>query len=432
MTSKIIDYRLDGIYRQRQEGFFMQRVKLPAGVISSVQARGVARIAETFGHGIIHLTTRGSMEIHWLREENLPPVKRELGKAGLTSRGACGGAVRGIVCGAHGSDKFPAIETMARRLQRHFTGNPRFERLPKKFKIGLEADVSGGRHLIQDAGLVLARSEEGRCWYDVWVAGGLGREPQAGFLLEREVDERRIIPLLEAIVRVYASHTPAGKRLKCLVREIGEDELRSRISAEPGAREELPEVVALPEHLLPSPGHRQRFEVQVFAGLLPSDKLRLLADFADARADGSLIVTVDQNLACVLAEGVDEAAALRELEEAGFNQGLRPEQTVFRVCPGAHECLAGLAPTRDIAQAVLDALGTEGTKLAWAISGCPNSCTQPQLADVGIVISRLVVDKDGNKAPGFDLYRRNNGGLGEKVGELLTLDDLLEGVRRIG
>ena len=122
---------------------------------------------------------------------------------------------------------------MARRLHRHFTGNPRFERLPKKFKIGIEADVSGRRHLIQDVGLVLSDSNANGSRYDVYVAGGLGREPQAGFLFEAAVSENRIIPLIEAIARVYAAHTPAGKRLKHLIREIGEQEFRGGCALEP-------------------------------------------------------------------------------------------------------------------------------------------------------------------------------------------------------
>ena len=432
MTSKINDYRLDGMYRQRQEGFFMQRVKLPVGVISSVQARGVASIAKTFGQGTIHLTTRGSMEIHWLREEDLPLVKRELGKVGLTSRGACGGAVLGIVCGAQGSDKFPALETIARRLQRHFTGNPRFEHQPKKFKIGIEADITSGRHLIQDVGLVLTRIEEESCRYDIWIAGGLGREPQAGFLLAKDIDERRIIPLIEAIVTVYASHAPAGKRLKHVAREIGEATLRRKIFAEPCAKEELPPINSLPESLLPPPANRQQFEVRVFAGLLASDDLRLLADFADFRADGALRVTADQNLAFVLAERIDGATAKMELEATGFKWTSQPASIEFRVCPGCHECLAGLAPTRDIAKTIQEAVGAEGSQLTWAISGCPNSCTQPQLANAGIVTSRLVTGEDGNKEPRFDLFRNTGTGLGEKVGELLTIGELQEAVRRIG
>ena len=81
MSVQASEYRLDGIYRQRQDGFFMQRVKLAAGVISAAQARTVADIAERFGRGTIHLTSRGSMEIHWLAEHGsrsaLGPVKRD-------------------------------------------------------------------------------------------------------------------------------------------------------------------------------------------------------------------------------------------------------------------------------------------------------------------------------------------------------------------
>jgi len=432
MTIETRDYRLDGIYRQRQDGFFMQRVKLPAGVISAPQAGVVADIARNFGRAAIHLTTRGNLEIHWLREVDLPAVKLELAKTGLTSRGACGGAVRGITCASQGSQGFPALETMARRLQRHFTGNPRFERLPKKFKIGIEADLVGGRHLIQDVGLVLSRLEEGLARYDVWVAGGLGREPRAAFLLAEAVEEQRIIPLVEAIVAVYCAHAPAGRRLKYLAEELGEDELRRRIEAQPSAVEELPPVNGLPEHLIPAPNGRKRLEVRLFAGLVTSDQLQKLAAFADARADGALMLTADQDVAFLLAEDTDDAAAGRELAEAGFNLGLRSGQTRFRVCPGNHECLAGLAATRDVARAVMDALGPEGAKLTWALSGCPNSCTQPQLADAGIAVSRLAAVADGGKEPLFDLYRRSSGGLGQRVREHLTIEELLEAVRHIG
>ena len=225
--------RIDGIYKQRQEGFFMQRVKLAAGVISAIQARKVAAISARFGQGTIHLTSRGSMEIHWLKAEDLPLVKRELATVGLTSRGACGGAVRGITCSSQGAVGFPLLEALSRRLHRHFTGNPRFEGLPKKFKIGIEADAANGRHLIQDVGLVLTKQADGRGWYDVWIAGGLGREPQPGFLLAEAVAEERLIPLIEAIVRVYATHAPPPKRMKFLANEFGPEKLRQWISEEP-------------------------------------------------------------------------------------------------------------------------------------------------------------------------------------------------------
>ena len=430
MTTPTKDYRLDGIYKQRQPGFFMQRVKLPAGVISAEQARTVAAVSSRFGQGTIHLTTRGSIEIHWLKEEDRPKVKRELAMSGLTSRGACGGAVRGITCGSQGAQGFPALETLARRLHRHFAGNPRFERLPKKFKIGIEADVVSGRHLIQDVGLVLARLDEGRAFYDVWIAGGLGREPQASFLFVEDLPEERVIPMVEAILRVYAAHAPPPKRLKFLAKEFGVEKLRRLIEAEASYSEELPPVSGFPEGLVPSPLGRQRTELPVFAGKMTADQLVVIANGADNLADGVLMITANQNIAMLLSPDADAMSKLSSLQQAA---GSDPACLVpaLRVCPGNHECQMGLAATRDVAKELLLHMGEQGQKLSWALSGCPNSCSQPQLADIGIVSSRLTADADGQKTPRFDVYRRQHAGLGLKVHEGLTVTELLETVRLI-
>ncbi|MBT0654571.1 nitrite/sulfite reductase [Geomobilimonas luticola] len=432
MTTHGTEYRLDGIYRQRQEGYFMQRVKLPAGAISALQARAVAEIAEQFGRGLVHLTVRGSMEIHWIGEGNLPDVKKALGRAGLTSRGACGGAVRGVTCNSQGTAGFPVLENLARRLHRHFTGNPRFERLPKKFKIGIEADRGGKRHLIQDVGLVLVRTDQGQGWYDVWIAGGLGREPREGFLLAEGVAETRLIPLIETILRVYAAHTPPGKRLKHLVREIGRDELLRRIEADPSAHEELPPVTGLPESLVPGSRDGETIEVPFFAGEIQSDDLRTLADIADTRAGGMLMVTGAQNMAVTLPAGSNPEEFRNELTRAGFTADRREEKVTFRICPGSHECIMGLTPTRDAARKVVDAMGPAAESLSWALSGCQNSCSQPQLADIGIVSSRLVAGDDGQRTPRFDIYRSRKEGLGEKTAEGLDMDALLAEVRQLG
>jgi ferredoxin-nitrite reductase len=425
------EYRLDGIYKQRQDGFYMQRVKLAAGVISSGQARTVAAVSTRFGQGSIHLTTRGSIEIHWLKEDDLPLVKRELAMAGLTSRGACGGAVRGITCSSQGTRGFPLLETLARRLHRHFTGNPRFEQLPKKFKIGIEADTTGGRHLIQDVGLVLAGSEEGHAFFDIWIAGGLGREPRPGFLFLERVAEERIIPIIEAIVRVYTAHAPPPKRLKYLAIEFGEQKLRELIEAEPSYGEEVPKFSGLPEHLVPASHGLLRLELPVFAGKLTAVQLSLIADAADRLSAGVLMISANQDIALLLSAGVDaagELTTLRQVTDLPFAKSVE----AFRICPGSHECKMGLAATREVAGRLLANINEAGKKLDWALSGCPNSCTQPQLADVGIVVSRLTAEVDGQKTPRFDVYRRMNSGLGDKVHGSLTEAELTETVRSIG
>ncbi|MDD2736540.1 MAG: nitrite/sulfite reductase [Desulfuromonadaceae bacterium] len=430
MSAAGAEYRLDGIYKQRQDGFYMQRVKLAAGVISSSQARTVAAVSTRFGQGTIHLTTRGSIEIHWLKEDDLPLVKRELAMTGLTSRGACGGAVRGITCGSQGAQGFPLLETLARRLHRHFTGNPRFERLPKKFKIGVEADAKGGRHLIQDVGLVLAGYEDERAFFDIWIAGGLGKEPRAGFLLSEKVAEERIIPIIEAIIRVYTDHAPPPKRLKFLAKEFGEEKLRRLIQEETAYREDIPAASGLPEHLVPASHELERLELPVFGGKLTAEQLSAIADAADRLATGVLMVTADQDIALLLSPGIESADELNKLRQSTGMAFVKSVAT-FRICPGSHECQMGLAATRDVTGRLMAHISETGKKLSWALSGCGNSCSQPQLADVGIVASRLTADADGQKTPRFDLYRRQNSGLGLKTQEGLTTEELIETLRYI-
>jgi sulfite reductase beta subunit-like hemoprotein len=422
--------RIEGIYKQPHEGFGMLRVKLPAGVLSAGQARGIAAIAAEFARGALHLTTRGSIELHWLREENLLTVKGRLAALGLTSRGACGGAVRGITCADQGSVGFPQVEALARRLQRHFTGNPRYERLPKKFKIGITADDHSRSHLIQDAGLVLKGEDAGKARYDVWIAGGLGREPLSGFLLEEQVVEGRIIPLIEAVLQVYGDHAQPGKRLKHMVQDLGQETLRKLIAEQPSAREELSPPAGLPDHFVPAADATTRLEAPVFAGELPADDLARLAGFAETRASGWLIITADQNIAFQVG---DAAAARQELDRLGFGGTTREEQICFKICPGSHECRMGLAPTRDVARQVIAALGPVAGAARWAISGCHNSCAQPQLADYGIVVSGLMKSENGSRSPRFDLFLHSGGQeFGSSVARNLSLAELLDMVQKVG
>ena len=90
--------RLDGIYQMNPQEDLMLRVKIPAGVLSSEQAEKIAAIGERFGKGLLHLTSRASIEFHWLRYEQLAQIMPMLAAVGLITRGACGGAVRGISC----------------------------------------------------------------------------------------------------------------------------------------------------------------------------------------------------------------------------------------------------------------------------------------------------------------------------------------------
>ncbi len=424
--------RIEGVYAQKEPDSYMVRVKVPGGVLSAEQAEKVADIAGRFAGGRLHLTVRASIELHGVQGNALPEVARMLASVGLTTRGACGGAVRGVVCSTPFLENSAATQVLARKLHHHFTQNPHFEGLPKKFKIGVDAGYGSSRHLIQDVGLVLAESGEGQDRYDVWTAGGLGREPQPAFLLERGVAEERVIPLVEAVVTVYRRHAPPGKRLKHLVREKGESWLREEIEREL-ATVGLLLADGFAKHLVSAATPSEPpLEVPVFAGELAASGLRLLAGIAADHAGGFMVLTPDQNVAFLVRSGEYEEAE-RVLTAAGLTTSSRETEVTFRICPGSHECRMGLAPTRDIARNLLEAMGPEAKRFSWAISGCHNSCAQPQLADAGIVTAGLVKSGDGERAPRYDLYRRNDPkALGSPTHQGLSRGELLDAVRNLG
>ena len=422
-----IDYqklRLFGVYQQDRNDNLMLRVKIPAGFFTSDQADMICSLSEHYSNRILHLTSRGSIEFHWLRQENLAEIFSRLASVGLTTRGACGGAVRGISCSTSFASGFPTVQRVAQELNRHFAGNPDFEGLPKKFKVGIDAGYQNSRCLIQDLGLVMCEAKGTVPAFDIWCAGGLGREPQAAFLLEKAVPEEHLIHIIESVVQVYREHTPPPKRLKFLVKSIGETEFRKLLNEEL-VRRPKPVIAETPPEAVVSAPQGVFLEVPVFAGELPTERLHRLAAMAREFACGALAVTADQNIA-LLASTPRQAEDLRvAFHQSGILQEEVSRLPHFRVCPGNHECRMGLSPTRELARQVNDLVGLTGTSLTWAISGCPNSCSQPQLADIGIVTKKLFTAENGSRRPLFDVYRRNDKELGRCIAESLTSEELL-------
>lgn len=420
-----IDYqklRLDGIYQQDKSGHLMLRVKIPAGVFSSTQAEAISVLSKRYSNGILHLTCRGSIEFHWLKYEQLPEVFRALAAVGLSSRGACGGAVRGVSCSTTFTRDFGLVQNVARKLNRHFMGNPYFEGLPKKFKIGVDSGYDQSRHLIQDIGLVLVGLKDDQPCFDVWCAGGLGRKPQAAFLLEQGLPESGLIPLIEAVVQVYRENTPPPKRLKYLLNQIGEEAFRKLLQTDRQCRPQPQAQSTLDGPSISTGG--EIINAPIFAGELQAAALLRLAAIARDLATGFLAVTADQNLALPLSPGQDSNTIRKQLAEQGFCSDPVAKVT-FRICPGNHECRMGLVATRDIARDLISVMGTNGRNRQWAVSGCSNSCSQPQLAEYGIISRQLVSEADGTRMPRFDLVHRDDASrLGQIIQENLTLAEV--------
>jgi sulfite reductase beta subunit-like hemoprotein len=425
MPATLRELRINGIYTQR-DGRHMQRIKLAAGRLTARQAVAVADIADAFAGGRVHLTTRGSMELHDIADADLADVGKRLADAGLATRGACGGAVRGISCSSSGTQSSPTVQAFCQKLHDHFTGNPEFEDLPKKFKISVDAGYFGSRHLIQDAGLVLARIDGPISYYDLWAGGGLGREPRPGFLLFSGIPEDAAITIIEEIIRTYRAHTPAGKRLKHLIATIGEQGFRTLLNRPVTGTGQV-NADSAPTN---NPSRDQspiRIEVGIFAGELSTAILRGIADIATRFADGTLTVTADQNITLYVATIEQATDTCDQLTDLGLGGTTPAEKVVFRVCPGNHDCRMGLAPTRTIARELINRMNSSSCHRTWAIAGCHNSCSQPQLAEIGISTARLVKEEDGTMTPRFTVLCRTSGTpFAEPRLEDVTLEALLE------
>ena len=120
-----------GVYRQKPKdsGYFMMRTKIPGGQLNAAQAEKIAEIVERFAHGFCDITTRQTIQMHWLRIEDIPPIFSELHSVGITTSGACGDDTRNVVgCPVAGIDPEEIIDGTPQlwEVSRALTDNKRF------------------------------------------------------------------------------------------------------------------------------------------------------------------------------------------------------------------------------------------------------------------------------------------------------------------
>jgi sulfite reductase beta subunit-like hemoprotein len=424
--SSLINFDCLGIegFKKQGDGQYFVRIKIPAGVLSAEQADKIADVAEKYAAGGIHLTIRGGMEIHRLAQSFICDAYRELKSVGLELRGATGGSVRSVSCSSVLAEGYPQCQVLAGKIQRHFTGNPYFEGVPKKFKIGVESCYQDACHLIQDVCLVYSGESEGEKTYDIWVGGGLGKMPVEAFLYRQHLPEKKVIPVIEAVLEIYMAKAQKGKRLKTLIQEEGQDNFLQELDEKVACRKDLPLTIAFDQRLTSTPAQpgRGKVVVPVRFGQLSATYLRTLSNFAQQYSEGFLVLTPSQNVAFFIPSLEKEMEALDNLRKNGYLAVENMRGINFRTCPGSHECPRGLTATREVGEVLIANLNENGRALKVALAGCPNSCVRPQTADIGIVTK--------GKGPKFDVYRCQGETLGKVVHRGLDLDRLLEVIRK--
>ena len=439
---------VNGVYSQRQEEAMMVRVKIPQGLLTSAQLRVLGEVAQRWSTGRGHLTTRQNVQFHFIKLADTATVVAALGEAGLTTREACGNAVRNVTtcpfAGASALEPFDATP-YAEAVTRYLLRGPLSSSLPRKFKIAFGGccgtDCVGAS--FNDIGL-LARERDGKPGFRVTLAGGLSTLRRAGILAHEFAPAEEVLEIAEAVIRVF-NRTGNRKRrdkarLKFVVEAMGAEKFLAAYSDErevirregrpqaPGLRlqasglrlQEAPaRTVAHPKPRSVRPGlagwmatnvRAQRgpdyaaVTVRVLLGDLTSAQFGALADVADEFSEEREVrTTVDQNLVLRFVRRAHLPALHAALNDAGLSEDGAGTVSDVTSCPGAFSCRLAVTQSRGMARELGTALhevAADGLHIK--ISGCPNGCGQHYVAGIGLQGSVRKIG--GRPVPQYHLY----------------------------
>jgi sulfite reductase (ferredoxin) len=448
----------------------MQRLKIPYGGLTTAQMDVLADLAEEYADGILHVTTRQDFQLHFVSLDDSPDMHRRLAAVGITTREACGNSVRNVTaCPLAGVCRDEAFDVTgyANETAQYFLGHRDVQDFGRKFKVAFSGCANHPCALtsIHDLGLIaktkIIDGQEMR-GFEMVVGGGLGAVPQLAKVFDDFVPERELLPLSQAIARVFARHGEKKNRnrarIKFLITKLGLDEFRRLVLAEratleddPGWTNWLDHLADYEESALPQPASGEAIELgQEFEnwqstnvypqrqpgfavvtialplGDITSAQLRRLAEVARRFTRDAVRITVEQNIVLRWIHQADLPALYLALAEIGLNAAGAQSIVDITACPGTDTCKLGIASSRGLAGELTQRLAAKGYQyneavrdLRIKVSGCFNSCGQHHVADIGFFGSSRNV---GNfRVPHFQLllggeWDHNGASYGQAMG----------------
>jgi sulfite reductase (ferredoxin) len=414
-------FRWWGLYTQRRAGipggktgaledadiedaYFMMRVRIPGGQLTSAQLRTLAGIAKEYGRDLADVTDRQNVQFHWIRIEDVPDIWARLEEVSLSTLQACGDVPRNILgCPVAGIDGAEVIDASAalRATEAVAAMNPEFVNLPRKYKTSISGCGSQcTAHEVNDVSFVGVVGPDGEPGFDLWVGGGLSTSPMMAKRLGVFVRPEQVPDVWAGVTGIFRDYgyrrLRSRARLKFLVADWGVERFREVLEREylHGA---LPDGPAPPP---PPPGsrdhvgvHRQR-DGQFYVGVAPhtgrttGTQLWQFADLAESLGSGRIRTTIEQKLLItdVPERYVDELVS--ELECIDLPARPSPFRRSTMACTGIEFCKLAIVETKQRARDLYTELGRRlpefDTPISINVNGCPNSCARFQLADIGL------------------------------------------------
>jgi ferredoxin-nitrite reductase len=445
-------------FRPVTPGKFMLRLRMPNGIASTSQIRTLAEIVRRYGDdGSADITTRQNLQLRGLRLEDIPDVFERMKQVGLTSvqsgmdnvRNITGSPVAGI-----DADEIIDTRELIQKVQDMITnqgeGNFEFTNLPRKFNIAIEGGRDNSVHAeINDIAFVPAY-KDGELGFNVVVGGFFSATRcAAAIALNAWVPPTDdVVDLCRTILTVYRDNGPRANRQKSrlmwLIDEWGIERFRSEIEVAYGRP-----LATAAEH--DAIDWEKRDHLGVYAqkqaglnyvglhvptGRLWADDLFDIARLAEVYGDGEIRLTVEQNVIIPNIPDANLEGFLAEPLVEKFSLNPSPLMRSLVSCTGAQFCNFALVETKQRALALARELDAEldipqPVRMHW--TGCPNSCGQPQVADIGFLGTKA--RKDGKTVEAVDIYTGGKVGkdahLGSRTQSGVPCDDLKEVVRQM-
>ena len=227
----------------------MQRIKIPGGGLNAEQLETMAELAEEYSDGIAHVTTRQDFQLHYVHIDDTPSLMRRLAAAKITTREACGNSVRNVTACPYAGvcpDETFDVTPYSRALSKFLLGHPDCQNFGRKFKHAFSgcAQHACGLTSMHDMGMIAAtRTENGKekRGFETYVGGGLGAVPYQAKLFDSFVPVEELLPLAQAIARVFAARgekkNRSRARIKFLVQDLGIEKFKELVLEE---RKNLP------------------------------------------------------------------------------------------------------------------------------------------------------------------------------------------------
>ena len=439
--------------------YFMMRIGLPNGILTSHQLGVIADLTAKYARGIADITTRQNIQLHWLTIQALPEVVDALTEIGLSPKGACGDVVRNVTgCPLAGIDGHELLDAspLAIEIAQKLTANPDFYNLPRKFKVSVTGcPVWCSYPEINDVALTaLKRTKDGKeeIGYGLRVGGGLSTEPHLAVRLNAFIPQDKAYDAVHAVCEIFREQQALREnrtraRIKYLFMRHGwsaetmlgaiEEKLGTKF--DPCDEGHIADDVYR-DHVGVHPQKQPGLSyvgATVLRGRLTADQMHTLAGLAEKYGNGELRTTIMQNISIINVPNAETSALVQEISHLGF----QVEPTVFYrgavACTGTEFCKLAISETKAFTKWLVEEMEERlpgfDQQLKLHVTGCTNSCGQAWIADIGLEGKKI--KKDGTMVDAF--YFCVGGAVGEhagiarQIGYRAAADDCPEAIERL-